>query len=192
LPRVDQPYGGLITPADPKEQPVITAHTEQAFIPASSSDPVLFSGGIPSNFYQATIVLPDPFTGSPAPWATTEHYFQAAKVAAHYRAVSDYDSYMNIADAPTAGKAKTRARRAPLDPGYLQAWNNGQAFLAMLTCVREKFRAHPECAAWLHATGTRRVVEHRPDPVWGDNLDGTGRNQLGLVLMLVRAELAAA
>jgi predicted NAD-dependent protein-ADP-ribosyltransferase YbiA (DUF1768 family) len=60
------------------------------------------------------------------------------------------------------------------------------ARLAVMTrLAREKFRQHPDLAAKLIATGDGRLIN-------GANLSrywGSGRNWLGRILELVRAEL---
>jgi predicted NAD-dependent protein-ADP-ribosyltransferase YbiA (DUF1768 family) len=47
-----------------------------------------------------------------------------------------------------------------------------------------------ELGALLLATGDARLVEHTEnDAYWGDGGDGSGRNELGRILMAVRAAL---
>lgn len=47
-------------------------------------------------------------------------------------------------------------------------------------------------AELLIGTGDARLVEHTDrDSFWGDGGDGRGKNMLGRILMVVRAELAA-
>lgn len=160
-------------------------------LPPSPAAPVLFDRGPLSNFHQAAIMLPCPYTGTVREFASTEHYFQAAKVAPYFKALGDLRGYLNVALAPTASEAKRRAskRCVPLPADLLAAWNHGGSFAAMLTACRAKFRQHRDLREYLVSTGTRLLIEHRPDPTWGDNLDGSGRNLLGLVLMVVREEL---
>ncbi len=160
-------------------------------LPASPTAPVLFDRGVLSNFYQAPIMLPCPYTGTIREFPSTEHYFQAAKVAPFYKAQGKLQRYLAVAHAASAGLAKKLAGRAacPLPADLRAHWDHGGSFAAMLTACRAKFRQHPELRTLLLATGSRLLIEHRPDPTWGDNLDGTGRNLLGLVLMVVREEL---
>ena len=51
----------------------------------------------------------------------------------------------------------------------------------------------PELQRKLLETGQAFLLEHNMEPgrdgVWSDNYDGTGQNRLGLLLMLIRAEL---
>jgi hypothetical protein len=157
-------------------------------LPTDPNAPVLFDRGPLSNFHQSPTLLPCPYTGTLREFATTEHYFQAAKAAAYFKALNDLRGYLQIALAPTAATAKRLARKVPLSPEALAAWNHGGSFAAMLAACQAKFRQHRDLREYLVATGTRLLIEHRPDPIWGDNLNGTGRNLLGLVLMIVRAE----
>lgn len=160
-------------------------------LPADPSAPVLFDRGVLSNFHVNPILLPCPYTGTIREFLTTEHYFQAAKVAAYYKARNDLRGYLAIANAKTAAAAKRLAGRryTPLPADLRARWDHGASFAAMLTACQAKFRQHRDLKALLLATGDRPLIEHRPDPTWGDNLDGSGRNLLGLVLMLVRAQL---
>lgn len=60
---------------------------------------------------------------------------------------------------------------------------------SMLQVVRCKIRQHPELRAKLLATGNSRLVEHTiNDRYWADGGDGTGKNMLGKILMIIRAE----
>ncbi len=63
----------------------------------------------------------------------------------------------------------------------------------MLEGLRAKFAQHNSLRAELLATGDALIVEHSPkDKYWGDGGNGTGANRLGILLMLVRGELALA
>lgn len=60
---------------------------------------------------------------------------------------------------------------------------------SMLQVVRCKIRQHPELRARLLDTGNRRLVEHTVnDRYWADGGDGSGKNMLGKILMVIRAE----
>jgi ribA/ribD-fused uncharacterized protein len=61
----------------------------------------------------------------------------------------------------------------------------------MRRALRAKFTQHADARALLLATGRARLVENSPhDCVWGIGRDGSGRNQLGVLLAELRAELA--
>ena len=60
----------------------------------------------------------------------------------------------------------------------------------MLYCIRLKVLQNKDVADQLLATGDKILVENAPgDPYWGCGRAGTGTNQLGKTLMLVREEL---
>jgi ribA/ribD-fused uncharacterized protein len=60
----------------------------------------------------------------------------------------------------------------------------------MLRALREKFTQHKYIYHLLLATNSRALVEHTDnDDYWGDNLDGSGQNRLGLLLIQIRDEL---
>lgn len=70
----------------------------------------------------------------------------------------------------------------------------GSNWKAMLAVLRAKFAPHTELARALRLTQGAFLLEHSSrqgrDTTWSDNADGSGRNWLGMQLMLVRAELA--
>jgi ribA/ribD-fused uncharacterized protein len=60
----------------------------------------------------------------------------------------------------------------------------------MREAVEAKFRQHDELRTILLATGDAKLVEHTDnDDFWGDGGDGSGRNELGRILMAVREAL---
>jgi N-glycosidase YbiA len=61
---------------------------------------------------------------------------------------------------------------------------------AMLEVVRCKFKQHSELQDWLLETGYLMLIEHtEKDRYWADNGDGSGKNMLGKILMIVREEI---
>jgi ribA/ribD-fused uncharacterized protein len=149
-------------------------------------EPVYFSDGIPSNFHQARIMLPASMLRFEVVFfETNEHYFQAEKVSVSSQGT--IDMYREIMEAETAMRAKQLGRQVPLDESEQRQWDLHYAPVAMLECNLAKYTQHPACRTWLVGTGIRPIVEHRPDPIWGDNMDGTGKNLLGKTLELVRA-----
>ena len=124
-----------------------------------------------SNFYPSPIVL-DRIT-----YPTVEHAFQAAKT-------DDRLERERIAGLPTPGAAKRAGRKVSLRPDWEQVKVG-----IMVELVRRKF-ADPDLAGKLLATGDEELVEGNTwnDRFWGV-CRGTGRNELGKVLMRVRAEL---
>ena len=60
----------------------------------------------------------------------------------------------------------------------------------MRSAVAAKCAQHDTVRALLRATGEVRLLEDSPnDYVWGVGRDGSGRNELGLVLEEVRAAM---
>jgi ribA/ribD-fused uncharacterized protein len=108
---------------------------------------------------------------------TVEHAFQAAKTFnRHEREL--------IAAQPTPGAAKQAGRKVSLRPDW-----EAVKVQIMEDLVRRKF-ADPELAHKLLATGDEDLIEGNTwnDRFWGV-CRGQGRNELGKILMPVRAEL---
>lgn len=184
----DQPahLGG---PAERLEQAItlcddpglVWPHCEAAIVrrgrPGSAGPIERFAGqhAFLSNFHPTTVALDG------ALYPTLEHAFQAAKT-------TDERQRQEIRDAPTPGQAKRLGRRVDL-PGDWEA----RRVEVMRGLLVDKFTRHPDLASRLVATGTRRLVEGN---TWGDRFwgvcDGQGHNQLGRLLMEVRAQLAEA
>ena len=60
----------------------------------------------------------------------------------------------------------------------------------MLYCIRLKVLQNKDVAAALLDSGDKTLIENSPtDYYWGCGKNGTGQNQLGKTLMLVRDEL---
>jgi ribA/ribD-fused uncharacterized protein len=146
--------------------------------------------GFLSNFHQAPIRLDD------EDWPTAEHYYQAQKSL-------DPEYRRQVRATATPGRAK-RLGADPDGPVYRSrgSWfrASGRSFRAgwmemradvMRRTVLAKFLQNPELAERLLATGDAEIVEDSgTDTFWGAGPDGTGQNQLGLLLVEVRAELA--
>jgi len=73
------------------------------------------------------------------------------------------------------------------------SWNK-VSIGALENAVRLKFQ-NSDLKALLLATGNAAIIEHgipgEPQDFFGDNLDGTGKNIMGQILMKVRAEIVA-
>lgn len=132
-----------------------------------------------SNFYPAPIH----YQGIDFP--TTEHAFQACKF-------DDEIFRLHIASAETPGQAKRlgRTRDYPLREG----WDSGLAIIVMSEISALKFQI-PELRKKLLATGDAILIETNS---WGDDTWGNdpstpeqGRNQLGTILMSLRAAIRA-
>jgi ribA/ribD-fused uncharacterized protein len=113
-------------------------------------------------------------------WATSEHFFQAAKFvdAAHVEA---------ICNAKTAFVAAQlgRQRTYPLRSDW-----NAVRDEVMLLALRTKFTQNAAIGAVLASTSGAKLVEHTSnDRYWADGGDGRGANRLGALLEQVRSEL---
>ena len=129
-----------------------------------------------SNFY------PHPIEIDGDIYQTNEHAFQALKT-------DDSAERQKVRDAKTPTSAKSLGKRVTLR----QDWDTLR-FQVMEREVQVKF-SDPELAEMLRATGGRELIEPNTwrDTTWGcvvgkDEL-WKGRNELGKILMRVRAEL---
>ena len=124
-----------------------------------------------SNFYE------HPISEGSLTFPTNEHYFQAMKTL-------DLTERIAIARAGTPGQSKRMGRSVKLRSD----WEHIKLSV-METALRLKF-ADPELAAMLKATGDEELVEGNwwNDTVWGV-CNGVGENNLGKLLMKIRAEL---
>ena len=110
---------------------------------------------------------------------TVEHAFQAAKTF-------DRTEKQSVGQAATPGLAKRLGRRVRLRPD----WEKVKIGI-MEALVRLKFTTHADLREKLLATGDAQLIEGNTwnDRFWG-MCRGEGRNELGQILMRVRAELA--
>lgn len=120
--------------------------------------------------------FPAPITIDGSTFPTVEHAYWAL-------ATSDIEARERIANAATAHEARTIGQGVPLRPDW-----NVVRLAVMLRLVREKFRQHPDLATRLIATGDGRLINSVDlSRYWGRSQQG--RNWLGRILELVRAEL---
>lgn len=124
-----------------------------------------------SNFYE------HPISEGSLTFPTNEHYFQAMKTL-------DLTERIAITRAGTPGQSKRMGRSVKLRSD----WEDIKLSV-METALRLKF-ADPELAAMLKATGDEELVEGNwwNDTFWGV-CNGVGENNLGKLLMKIRAEL---
>lgn len=115
-------------------------------------------------------------------WPTAEHCYQAQK----HR---DYGYRERIRLCKTPEEA-IKLGRDETSPSYRHDdWYDVRVDI-MHDVVLAKFTQHEELKKLLLDTGNMQIFEHTAnDRFWGDNLDGTGENHLGKVLMQVRSEL---
>ena len=127
-----------------------------------------------SNFSRHSIFL------SGKRWPTSEHYFQAKKFEG-----TEHEEEVRKCKTPSLAANMGRDRKRPLR----RDWESVKEQV-MLEAVRAKFTQHEELKAILIGTEDAQLVEHTArDSYWGDGGDGSGRNRLGHLLMLVRQEL---
>ncbi len=116
-------------------------------------------------------------------WPTTEHFFQAKKFAG-----TPHEEKVRLCKTPRQAADMGRDRKLPLR----RDWESAKDGI-MLEAVRAKFTQHDDLKAVLLGTGDAKLVEHTEnDSYWGDGGDGSGRNQLGQILMKIREELRTA
>ncbi len=123
---------------------------------------------------------PYPITLKGKRWPTSEHYFQAQKFAN----ASDQEEIRRVSSPMIAARmGRDRKRKLRRD------WESVKLGV-MREAVEAKFRRHDDLRVLLLSTGEARLVEHTEnDAFWGDGGDGSGRNELGRVLMAVRKRL---
>ncbi len=113
-------------------------------------------------------------------WATSEHFFQAAKFSEQV----DVDAVRNALTPFAAAQiGRERHRSFRLDWDKLRD-------AVMMRALQAKFTQHGDLHEILLSTEGAGIVEHtHNDRYWGDGGDGTGRNMLGLLLEQVRSQL---
>lgn len=127
-----------------------------------------------SNFSKHPIVLKG------KEWKTTEHYFQAQKFAG-----TEYEEEVRLCKGPFSAAQMGRRRDLPLR----KDWENVKESIMMEALVA-KVDQYPEIGRLLLSTGDKEIVEHTAnDSYWADGGDGSGKNRLGVLWMLLREEL---
>lgn len=127
-----------------------------------------------SNFWPANI------THDGIWYPTVEHAFVGAKTL-------DFAQRWEISQLEKAGDAKRAGRQLQLRPD----WEQVKVAIMDELCLL-KFLGHTELKHQLLATGEAQLIEGN---TWGDTFwgvcQGTGRNELGKILMGVRSKLRA-
>lgn len=111
-------------------------------------------------------------------YQTVEHFYQAAKFSdpAHQQKIL---SARTPKEAAELGKSRQHS--------LINNWDQIRNHL-MFQAVKKKFDHHPELKILLLSTGQQLIIENSPyDHYWGIGKNGNGQNQLGKVLMLIRA-----
>jgi N-glycosidase YbiA len=115
-------------------------------------------------------------------WATVEHYYQAHK----FQGTRYEDLMAKIQAASTPELAAGIGRNSDYQPR--SDWDRCKCEI-MYGAVRQKFSQHLDLQQILLDTQNAEIIEDSPvDYFWGGGLDRSGQNQLGRILMQVRAE----
>jgi ribA/ribD-fused uncharacterized protein len=145
----------------------------------------LLERGILLNFARTPFWLPHPIRRELYEYQGVEWRFQAIKYICidgpHSKDVHD-----TVADCFYAREAKAAGRKLTIN---VEQWNN-ISYHCMLEACLAKFTQYKPAQKALLETGRDKLVEHRPDPIWGDNMDGSGKNYVGKILMEVRATIS--
>jgi N-glycosidase YbiA len=115
-------------------------------------------------------------------WHTSEHYFQAQKFVN-----TDFYWFQKIQaiKAPKEAAKMGRNRQHPLRTDWEEIKDE-----IMYRAVLCKFKTHLDIRQILLDTNEQLIIEDSPmDYYWGCGQDGSGKNQLGEILMQVRAEI---
>lgn len=125
-----------------------------------------------SNFHPCIVVFENQY------YRTAEHAYAAAKTF-------DKTARLQIAQTYRPGTAKRMGRNVEMR----RDWENVKVKV-MEEILLDKFRRNPQLADLLIATGESHLEERNTwnDKYWG-TVDGEGKNQLGKLLMKVRAIL---
>lgn len=150
-----------------------------------STAPLLIERGPLLNFWEAPTLMAHPHTGEPTIYRTVEHRFQAMKSTCCVGRADGKMMHDLIVHADSARTAKRMGRQVDLD---VALWSR-VAYAEMVDALYQKFTQHDGLRAQLQLTAVpfkMQLVEHRPDTIWGDGMDGTGLNLMGRALEVVR------
>lgn len=146
---------------------------------ATTAQPIRFYS-VSAEYGEFSNVAPYPITLKGKRWPTSEHFFQAQKFAN----ASDQEE-IRAANCPMIAARMGRDRKRKLR----RDWESVKIGI-MREAVEAKFRQHDDLRLLLLGTGEAKLIEHTEnDDFWGDAGDGSGRNELGRVLMAVRKRL---
>jgi ribA/ribD-fused uncharacterized protein len=148
--------------------------------PPEAAKPVIRFYSVSAEYGELSNFAPYPITLKGKRWPTSEHYFQAQKFVAG----RDQEE-IRAANTPMLAARWGRDRKRKLR----RDWERVKVGV-MREAVEAKFRQHEELGALLLGTGDATLIEHTEnDDFWGDGGDGSGRNELGRILMAVRDRL---
>ena len=116
-------------------------------------------------------------------YRTAEHFYQASKCR-------DHADHLKIKNAPSPQAAKGMGRRVKL----VGNWEHIK-FKVMIDAINAKFgdQRHSELRSLLISTFPHKLIHLSPwDLLWGADHSGKGKNALGLIMTIKRAELVIA
>jgi len=116
-------------------------------------------------------------------YATSEHYFQAAKF---------FETDSKWAEKVRKAKHPSDAFRMGKDKTHLihPRWDKGEAIRHMRIALTAKLEQHDVIRKQLLDTGKMKIVERADwDAIWGDGPKQNGKNQLGRLWMSIRKKL---
>lgn len=147
--------------------------------------------GALSNFSPHPISLADS-NGTNKMWGSVEHYYQAQKFAGVQDPVAE-EIITKIERAPSPEEAARFGRSLMRQRPDLvrQDWDTAKVD-AMYRALRVKFSSYPSLQRMLLSTAGSVLVEASThDLFWGAGRTGTGKNNLGLLLMSLRSEFSS-
>ena len=113
-------------------------------------------------------------------WPTSEHYFQAQKFES-----IDLQNLVRTASSPMEAAIIGRNRDHTLRHDWEEVKNQ-----VMMEAVLLKFSSHRNLQELLLSTKDEELIEETShDYYWGCGKDGSGKNVLGKILMIVREEI---
>jgi len=131
--------------------------------------------GFLSNFALAAIEIDG------VKWPSSEHFYQAQKFND-----PQIQDLIRLASTPDEAFRLSREYAQFVKSDWMAVRDS-----VMRNVVAAKFTQNPSYAYQLVATAEQVLTEHsHKDAYWGDGGDGSGRNELGKILMDVRSKLA--
>lgn len=121
-----------------------------------------------------------PITVNGKEWKTTEHYYQAQKYND-----PDLQEKVRLSASPWVAAQIGRDPSLPLRKDWEEVKEK-----IMKEALWYKVSQHTDVKDTLLSTGNNEIVEHTPrDHYWADGGDGSGKNRLGVLWMMIRDKL---
>jgi len=155
--------------------------------PAAADGVVRFGSASEGDYKEFSSFFKSPFTVGDKAYGSLAHYFHSQKFAGTDDSFAD-DIRTQKNPALTRSKASSTKDHTPIAD-----WDTAKLAI-MKAGLRAKFVANPALREKLHSTGTAPIEatieeEMRVKDFWSIGTDGTGANNMGRLLMEVRAEL---